>query len=138
MPTQSFMMEQRCPKLDSAFNLTLTYRRDSDVIRPFSDIEYTIQRMRFHHINGYLVDTDDAYYQKLIEYKYPYGSGFNTAWIVSNCNHTDGARTRWDYGTALIKAGLKVNGTGDCFGKPTKKISSDWTAKSKHKVVEYM
>lgn len=33
--------------LDSAFNLTVTYRRDSDVIRRFGDLESTIRNARF-------------------------------------------------------------------------------------------
>ena len=123
------------PDLDSAFNLTVTYRRNSDIGRPFSDIEWIIQRMRFHHVDGHLLQSDENYQKNLIEYKHPYGSKFNTGWIISNCNDTLTANVRWEYGAKLIKAGLKVNGTGKCFGNQTRKKSSDWATRSKLKVI---
>ena len=49
----------------------------------------------------------------------PSGSEFNTAWFVSNCNHTSGALKRWEYGQSLMQAGLKLYGEGACFEKTT-------------------
>ena len=43
-------------------------------------------------------------------------NGKHTAWIVSNCARTNGAKARWAYGQELIKNGLKLDGFGECFG----------------------
>jgi len=37
------------------------------------------------------------------------------AWMVSNCDKTGGASKRWEYVQALIRAGLKLDGYGECF-----------------------
>ena len=37
-----------------------------------------------------------------------YDKVYNTIWMVSNCNQTSGAAKRFEYGQALIAAGLKV------------------------------
>ena len=44
-------------------------------------------------------------------------NGKHTAWIVSNCGRTNGARARWQYAQNMIEAGLKIDGFGECFGK---------------------
>lgn len=51
--------------------------------------------------------------------KQPFGSSYNTAWFVSNCNATSGATRRWQYGKSLIDAGLKLYGEGSCFQNKT-------------------
>jgi hypothetical protein len=43
------------------------------------------------------------------------------AWFVSNCDHTEGAVKRWEYGESLIDAGLRLYGEGECFGKVVQK-----------------
>ena len=64
-------------------------------------------------------------------------TGINhTVWFVSNCNHTNGARARWNYGKSLIDAGLKLNGYGECFGRKLREGRVPWRRGgliSKHK-----
>ena len=49
--------------------------------------------------------------------KLPICSNFKicSVWFVSNCDNTNGARARWEYGKQLIKAGLSLEGYGKCF-----------------------
>jgi hypothetical protein len=81
-------------EVDSAFNVTLTYRLDSDVSRRFGDIETAITASRFNEI-GELVLNDDQYASQLMAKKFKQGSEFNTAWFVSNCGKTAGAVKDW-------------------------------------------
>ena len=77
-------------EVDSAFNVTMTYRLDSDISRRFGDIESVITSARFDE-KGELVMSDEDYARQLMAKKYPAGSEFNTAWFVSNCGKTPGA-----------------------------------------------
>ena len=95
------------PKLDASFNVTITYRRDSDVIRRVGEIENSIRLCRFDDTTGELIQNDTAFFADLLAEKFDYGESYNTAWYVSNCDHTSGALKRWKYGQALIDAGLK-------------------------------
>ena len=95
-------------EIDSAFNLTNTYRRDSDITRRFGDIEAVIQSDRFDDRTGELLLSDEDYFAYLMKNKFRYGHEFNAAWMVSNCNLTSGARRRFEYGQSLIDAGLKL------------------------------
>ena len=89
-------------ELDEAFNLTVTYRRDSDVIRRNGDIESLITDMNTTTV-----------YETVMSQKQPFGkpidnSGVkNTLWYVSNCGSTPGAVKRMKYAKALQAAGLK-------------------------------
>merc|ERR1712046_102029 len=47
------------------------------------------------------------------------------AWVVSNCDHTAGASQRFEYGQRLVKAGLKLDGFGECWNSTL--IESPWT-----------
>ena len=112
------------PLHDSAFNLTNTYKRDSDVTRYFGTIEGLITEARFNANSGVLLVDDKTYFQNLISEKFEPSSQHgtvNTAWYVSNCNHTLGAKLRLDYGQSLIDAGLKLYTEGECFGHVTEK-----------------
>ena len=90
--------------LDSMFNLTMSYKRDSDIIRYFGDIENSIRVSRFDIKTGGLLLEDDEFFESLMSNKTPYGENYNTAWFVSNCDHTSGAVKRWEFGKSLIKA----------------------------------
>ena len=46
------------------------------------------------------------------------------AWMVSNCDHTRGAAVRWEFVQRLIKAGLNIEGFGECFDNVL--IDSPW------------
>ena len=90
-------------ELDAAFNLTVTYRQDSDVIRRFGDMESLITDMN-----------STMLYETVMGPKQPYGSPidqdntvYNTLWYVSNCNRTSGAVRRMNYVKELQAAGLK-------------------------------
>jgi len=49
----------------------------------------------------------------------------HTAWLVSNCNQTQGSITRWEFGKRLVDAGLKLDGFGKCFGNIIDSMSTD-------------
>ncbi|CAG5111975.1 Oidioi.mRNA.OKI2018_I69.chr2.g6240.t1.cds [Oikopleura dioica] len=107
-------------EVDSAFNVTMTYRLDSDISRRFGDIESVITSARFDE-KGELVMSDEDYARQLMANKYPAGNEFNTAWFVSNCGKTPGAVKRFEYGAQLIADGLKLYSEGECFGHATPK-----------------
>jgi hypothetical protein len=108
-------------EIDSAFNLTMTYRRDSDVTRRVSDIKHLITAARFEASSAELLKDDKTYMHDFMEQKFPYGFEHNTAWYVSNCNHTIGAENRFEYGKLLMDAGLRVHTEGACFGNVTQR-----------------
>ena len=94
-------------EVDSAFNLTSTYRLDSDIPRRFGSIKRTL-------INIYVREagdddrllSPDEHINKLMSEKFAAGESlFNTAWAVSNCHETTGAKMRWRYGSTLISSG---------------------------------
>lgn len=97
---------------DSAFNLTASYRRDSDILRPFGDRNNALRK---HYVNGHPQDWA-ILVDSIMSLKQNPG-GKHTAWIVSNCGRTNGARARWAYAQSMIEHGLKLDGFGDCFGK---------------------
>ena len=107
-------------EIDGCFNLTNTYRQDSDIIRHFGDAESAV-RARFDDSTGELLKDDESYLSDLMNSKFPSGTGANTAWFVSNCNHTASAVRRFDFGQSLIDAGLQLYAEGSCFGHRTVK-----------------
>jgi len=107
-------------EVDSAFNVTMTYRLDSDISRRFGDIETAITAARFNEI-GELVLNDEQYASHLMANKFKQGSEFNTAWFVSNCGKTAGAVKRFEYGSQMIADGLRLYSEGECFGRKTDK-----------------
>lgn len=44
-------------------------------------------------------------------------SKFIAAWVVSNCNSTEGAKLRLEYVVDMVDAGLRLDGYGECFDK---------------------
>ena len=99
-------------KIDACFNLTSTYRRDSDVVRRFGNIEKSIVRARFDRKTGNLLVDDHTYFLELMSNKFHPGSSYNTAWFVSNCNQTAGAIRRYNFVKSLVLAGLKLYSEG--------------------------
>ena len=97
--------------IDSVFNATMSYRTDSDVTRHFGDAESIISQIRFDS-EGKLKMSDEQYAKELIEKKFEYGSDYNTAWYVSNCNFTSGAEKRYEFGKKMIEKGLKLYSEG--------------------------
>ena len=50
-------------EIDGCFNLTNTYRLDSDIVRPFETAENAILKARFHPKSGELLQDDASYYR---------------------------------------------------------------------------
>jgi len=99
---------------DSAFNLTTSYRMDSDIPRPFGDYESELKYARYKYKNGNWTErqTPQEHLQDIMAQK---TSSNYASWMVSNCDQTGGADQRFEYVTSLIKEGLKMDGYGHCF-----------------------
>jgi len=94
-------------KYENIFNLTMTYRRDSDVYWPYekmSDILHNLQT-KYRHTNDVGID-------EIIKSKTKFA-----LWIVSNCGILNGAKTRYKISEELIASGLgsKLDRRGGCF-----------------------
>lgn len=90
---------------DSAFNLTISYKRDSDVQLQFNDIENMIKTVRMDPKTHMVLEDDQVYLDQLVASKNT--TMYNTAWPISNgCleGETPGAVKRWKFGQSLIKA----------------------------------
>ncbi|XP_078484957.1 4-galactosyl-N-acetylglucosaminide 3-alpha-L-fucosyltransferase FUT6 [Ciona intestinalis] len=96
---------------DKEFNMTMTYRRDSDVYFPYStlwEVNEAIQK------NQQLENVDLllASKTKLI------------AWAAGNCMYTKGAGFRLQMMLQLLEAGLPVEIFGSCLGH---RLPGGWT-----------
>nr|XP_018667425.1 alpha-(1,3)-fucosyltransferase 6 [Ciona intestinalis]XP_026690257.1 alpha-(1,3)-fucosyltransferase 6 [Ciona intestinalis] len=96
---------------DKEFNMTMTYRRDSDVYFPYStlwEVNQAIQK------NQQLKNVDLllASKTKLI------------AWAAGNCMYTKGAGFRLQMMLQLLEAGLPVEIFGGCLGH---RLPGGWT-----------
>ena len=100
------------PEWDGAFNLTTSYRRDSDIPRPFGDSNSILRLVRYKE--GVKSMTDENHLKMILSRKNKPNTKY-VSWVVSNCDKTDGALERWQYVTSLIDAGLKLDGYGECF-----------------------
>ena len=61
------------PEIDGAFNLTTTYRTDSDIKRHYGDIESSIRLSRFDETTGELLMDDKTFFKHLINTKFTFG-----------------------------------------------------------------
>jgi len=110
-------------ELDGAFNMTYSYRRDSDIVRGFGSTQNILRDFYFDWVTGdSLNQTDIQILAKLIGNKNGLKGKvetqqLHTLWHLSNCNDTLGAAARWRYGKEMIKAGLEVHlkREGACF-----------------------
>ena len=109
---------------DGAFNLTTSYRRDSDIPRPFGTTDKALIQARFRRIENSdnsmdehyeEVETGEENIRSIMSQKS--SSGNYVAWMVSNCEETRGAVLRQEYVRRLVDLGLKLDGYGKCFGK---------------------
>ncbi|CAK8674775.1 unnamed protein product [Clavelina lepadiformis] len=87
------------------FNLTMSYRDDSDIYYPYDTTE-NIRHLLDAKGSG---DTNKDLDQLLRKKKKM------ALWVTSNCGTTSPARDRWIYSENLIKAGLELDRRGHCF-----------------------
>lgn len=114
---------------DGAFNLTSSYRRDSDVPRPYGDKNTALLEARYSYSekNGWEETTSyEDYIDGLMAHKNPAGEPYVT-WMVSNCEATRGASVRWQFVQRLIDSGLNIEGYGECFDNVL--VDSPWSAR---------
>ena len=57
---------------DKAFNLTTSYRRDSDVPRPFGDANSALQDARYYWVSRFYTNSQHAVFTGLLYYFTPY------------------------------------------------------------------
>lgn len=101
---------------DTSFNLTTSYRRDSDIPREFGDYQTELKYARFKKkLNEWTERmTPDQHVQDIMDQKAARDDNFVT-WLVSNCDNTGGADLRYLYVQRMVDAGLKMDGFGHCF-----------------------
>ncbi|CAK8698164.1 unnamed protein product [Clavelina lepadiformis] len=92
---------------DNVFNLTMTYRQDSDIYNPYSTAADVLQNIQSSGSGDPNKDLDQLISKK----------NAMVIWIVSNCGATKGAQTRMKLVQDLINAGLPVDRRGGCFPK---------------------
>ena len=100
--------------LDSSYNLTTSYRSDSDI--PYHPkIDDILVQTRYQ--DGEIeVDNDDEYLEKILKNKFTLEENRNyAAWLVSNCDNTPGAVARLEMSKRMKKAGINFDGYGKCF-----------------------
>ena len=109
---------------DRSFNLTTSYRRDSDIPSPFGSAEKALLYARYSFMNitnpttgleelRYVeVVTPDDHIEQIMAAKKP---GAYATWLVSDCGETKGAKARFQYVQRMIDAGLLLDGFGTCF-----------------------
>ena len=112
--------------IDSSFNLTASYRRDSDIYLPWNTVD-NILDLIWKNDNGVIgreVEnkmTDQKFLQeKILAPKYKEKNRAFVTWFVSNCNSTIGARKRLDVAKQLMDYGVKMDIYGACYS--TEKI----------------
>ena len=113
---QAFLMPE---ELDGGFNMTYSYRRDSDIVRDFGSTQNILRDFYFDWVTGdSLNQTDIQIMAKLIGNKNQLKGKadtqqLHTVWHLANCNDTLGSR----YGKEMIEAGLEahLNTEGACF-----------------------
>jgi len=95
---------------DRSFNLTTSYRRDSDIPRPFGTKDKAILDARFRKVavsNNYSSSSELVYHyeevqtgqeniNELMSRKDSTMTNYIT-WLVSNCGDTRGAQVRLEY-----------------------------------------
>ena len=66
---------------DSGFNMTTSYRRDSDIPRPYGTKNEAIRNARYK--KGKLIEDDKTHIENIMKYKNPKNTKY-AAWIVSS------------------------------------------------------
>ena len=130
--------------IDRSFNLTMSYRRDSDIhITNFGSREILLKSI---YENRKLASetaesegrgenelnelNDDYFMARILKDKNRSNNDDptqpNTLWVVSNCNKTTQAAKRFDLAQKLINNGLKLKGLGECFNEKVPGTNNRW------------
>lgn len=107
--------------IDSSFNWTVSYRRDSDVYLPFSSVREVTQEwqgLAFQKfgVSDFSLENSTAILNKLIMDNKHKDTVYHSLWYVSNCDSNEGARNRKVFGDDLVLSNsLKVDIYGACY-----------------------
>ncbi|CBY10866.1 unnamed protein product [Oikopleura dioica] len=117
--------------IDRSFNITYSYKRDSDIVRGYGSVQNILRDFYYDHKTGESLGlSHEEHLSKIIDWKNSLKGtsekNLHTAWFVSNCDHTDGAVKRWEQGKKMMEAGLEKHllGEGKCFDGPTDRAFS--------------
>lgn len=120
---------------DRSFNLTTSYRRDSDIPRPFGSAEKALLDARYMLVNRTEDGENVLHYEEIqtgeeniAQIMSNKKEGPYATWLVSNCDETRGAQVRSQYVQRMVDAGLQLDGFGGCFDKEL--IGSPWNTKT--------
>jgi len=120
---------------DRSFNLTTSYRRDSDIPRPFGSAEKALLDARYMLVNRTENGETALHYEEIQSGEENIAQimgnkkeGPYATWLVSNCDETRGAQVRSQYVQRMIEAGLELDGFGGCFDREL--IGSPWKTKA--------
>ena len=75
----------------------VSYRRDSDVTRHWWTKDQILNNVR---VKGTTIIPAEVHLHHLMSRKVRQN---HTTWFVSNCDNTNGANLRWEYGQELLK-----------------------------------
>ncbi|XP_076807674.1 4-galactosyl-N-acetylglucosaminide 3-alpha-L-fucosyltransferase FUT6-like [Clavelina lepadiformis] len=106
-PSLRELRGMKLSEYDNVFNLTMTYRRDSDIYNPYSTAVDVLQNLQSSGSGDPDKDLDQLISKK----------NAMVIWMVSNCGGMKGAQTRMKLVQDLINAGLPVDRRGGCFPK---------------------
>ena len=119
------------PLWDESFNITYSYKRDSDIVRGYGSVQNILRDFYYDHKTGESLGlSHEEHLSKIIDWKNSLKGtsekNLHTAWFVSNCDHTVGAVKRWEQGKKMMEAGLDKHllGEGKCFNGPTDRAFS--------------
>jgi len=100
-----FAVHKEFLEFDNFFNLTMSYRRDSDIFTPYDRMSRVLEELKQKY-----KDTNDTGISATLQMKTRFA-----VWIVSNCDLTPGARERLDVVEEMVKSGIPVDRRGRCF-----------------------
>merc|ERR1719322_962613 len=100
-----FAVHKELLEFDNFFNLTMSYRRDSDIFTPYDRMSRVLEELKQKY-----KDTNDTGISATLQMKTRFA-----VWIVSNCDLTPGARERLDVVEEMVKSGIPVDRRGRCF-----------------------
>lgn len=111
--------------IDQMFNLTMSYRLDSDIVTGWYTKEEIFkksweERIEKSEIIGQDLSSNENYISYFLSQKHdPASTSTFLVWLVSNCDLTSGAKQRMAYVNKMLDAGINIDVFGACHNYKT-------------------